>query len=114
MKLKLAQSSEARSYPDEIRDRAIGLAQSFAWFSARTYFWILLGLLALIALFVAASGILPEVLCSIFFGFGLMSLAVFVPYLMARRLLITRRDEILRIIRGGFNGADKDRPPSSS
>ncbi len=113
MLLSSQTTQEALTYHEEIRDQAIGLAESLTWFSARTYLWFLIGILALIAFHVAIAGILPTNLQFVPFAFGLMSLAVFVPILMTRRLLIVRREDILRIIRGGFNGPDKDQPPDS-
>lgn len=110
MNLNLKNSDEAQTYPEDIRDKAVGLAENCAWFSLRTYLWLFLGFVMLCILHVMLLAYLHKALSSFLFIFGLMSLGVFVPRLMVRRLLVTHRDEILRIIHGGFNGPDKDRP----
>lgn len=111
MNLKLEKSEEAKTYPEAIREKAIVLAEAGAWFSLRTYLWLFLGFAMLCGFHVAVSAYLLENLRSFLFIFGLMALVAIIPKLRVRRLLMTRREEILRAIRGGFNGPDNDLPP---
>jgi hypothetical protein len=114
MKWSLTESEAARTYPEEVRDRAVAYASNYVFFSLMTYAWLLLGMAVVILIHVAVADFIPD-------G-PRMGLDFFLTLLcwtlirnhMGRRMLMTRRAKIMRLIHGGYNGPDKNHPGVSA
>ena len=110
MKWSPSESEAARTYPEENRTRAVACASGYVLFSPITYTWLLLGMAVVILIHVAAADFIPDGprtgldFCLTFLCWAL------IRNHMCRRMLVTRRAEIMRLIQGGYNGPDKNHP----
>ncbi len=110
----LAKSDAILSYPAEMRSKAMPHALAYVWFSPLTYFWLILGIVAIVLIHLLLVRVLPDGVMTGLDIFLTMLLMGFISQVMARRMLVIRREEILRLINGGFNGPDKNYPGVSN
>lgn len=111
MNLRLENSEAAHTYSEEIREKAVSYASDYVFFSVMTYVLLGLGLGVVIFINLATNDFLPNGFQTFLVLFLTCLIWQLIKNFMGRRILISRRDEILRLINGGFNGPDSCRPP---
>ena len=114
MKLRLVECDAALSYSQDIRCQAASLASNYAWFSPLTYLWFVVGMLFVVLIHPAASVFVPHGVLPGLDFFLIFLQIVLIPSFVGRRMLVTRREEIIRLINGGYNGPDKSHPNGSA
>ena len=108
MKWSLIESEAARTYPAEIRDRVAACASGYVLFSPLTYAWLLLGMAVVILIHVVVADFFPDgPRLGVDFFLTFLCWALIRNH-MGRRMLVTRRAEIMRLVHGGYNGPDKN------
>ena len=107
---KLIESKAAQAYPEELRAQAAKLAMTYAWFDPLAYLWLFGSILVpLMFPWMLASDLRASVFDAFKFVPVLLTSMLIIPIFIGRRALVIRKDKILRVLQGGYNGSDKGR-----
>jgi hypothetical protein len=107
---RLIESKAALTYPEEIRAEAIRISGYYSLIHPLGVFLMLVAIVSTATLCEFLENYLPGVVtAALCLAGGILMTQIINPFFIGQRVLMTKRDEILRIIQGGFNGRDKDR-----
>jgi hypothetical protein len=107
---KLIESKAAQAYPEELRAQAVKLATTYAWFDPLAYLWLFGSILVPIAIpWMLGPDLRAGVFDAVKFVPVFLTCTLIIPIFVGRRALVIRKDKILRVLQGGYNGPDKGR-----
>ena len=108
MNFRLIESEAALTYPEEIRAEAVKLSKTYSLVHPLSFFLMGATILTMATICVLLRDYVNNFMQSFLCFMGAFLVVRFViPIFVGRRILLSRKDEILRVIQGGFNGPDK-------